>query len=57
MVLVPFLGYCTPLGLMTKPHVAKSTNKDQEAEYQEDDRWHSAILCCGIPDTLLVHTQ
>jgi hypothetical protein len=57
MVLVPFLGYCAPLGLMTKPHVAKSTNKDQEAQYQEDDRWHSAILCCGIPDTLLVHTQ
>jgi hypothetical protein len=60
MELVPSLFHCclcSPFGLVTKRHVAKSASQDHEGEYQEYERWHIDILCWCIPDTLLAHND
>src|SRR5713101_2170125 len=52
IILVTFLYYCSFIGFATKRYVAKSASKDCKAEYQENDRWHVAILYCCISDIL-----
>ena len=42
----------------------KAANKDHsekrrvdEREHWEDEREHNIVLCCGIPDVLLAHSE
>ncbi|SRR6266699_6382215 len=52
MVLVPLLFYCSPLGVTSIRGVTNicDNHKGEEQKYK---RWHSAILCYCIPNTLL----
>ena len=53
MVLVPSFFCCSPLGFVTKRHVAKGAHKDHEDEEYEYERLHNALLCCCMPDPVL----
>ncbi len=52
MVLVPFLFYCSPLGV-TPIRGVTNVCDNRKGEEQKYKHWHSAILCYCIPDTLL----
>jgi hypothetical protein len=38
-----------------KDHTEKG--REDEREHREDEREHNVVLCCGIPDVLLAHSE